>query len=588
MQTSEHESSTRHRVLLGLSYLLAQVGVLMILVEPIRGLGWTTGFRHYFSSDQLSYAAIAIDVANGDLRMVEPLSQTGTSFYPSAWYFLVGLLARATSLSVPSVWTLLGLCAVGGAVGLLGWSAVRVSGLAFAPILPALALFTGTWSTLSAGNWFTHLSTHAVLWGPFGSLFTLNAEAIGLMLGTCAIALALLCAAGLMRSDRTQQAAMIVAAAITGGLANVHTYAFFTTVSLMAVFIAIWCLRTYQSRSRTVATLVLVGLVLALGQQVAAAVGPLPTLALALAALLPAVLPLLRAHVRMAALLLAVLAITSGLQVVRTVLGLAGGNEFLLFRETDSSNLSVQWDKALLAVVPLTVIALAAAWMLRGRGATAFKSLLVALPAGAVVMAANDVWGFDQEPYRFWLQYLVVGSLLISIVLARALASLRCQPNSVRARDLVVLALVTLVWATSLVDFQGFRTFARDEGVIDVQTPRLQAAAQLLHDRPGLVVSSNCLDPQVLKLATGAPVVYYNQGLAWPVAKDDFLIFQDPGRRAGEDVLALTKAGVDYVLTDSACADDWSFPAGWQVMALDSETYQGDQRQTLTLYRVQR
>jgi len=561
---------------------------MVILVEPIRALAWTTGFRHYFSSDQLSYAAIAINVANGDLHAVEPLSQTGASFYPSAWYFLVGLFARVTSLSVPSAWTVLGLCAVGGTVGLLGWTAVRVSGLAFAPILPALALVTGTWSTLAEGNWFTQLSTHAVLWGPFGSLFTLNAEAIGLMLGTCAVALALLCAAGLMRSVRTERAAMIVAAAITGALANVHTYAFFTTVSLMAVFIAIWSLRTYRSRNRTLATLALVALVLALGQQAAAAVGPLPTLALALAALLPAVIPLVRAHLRMACLLLAVLAVTSGVQVLRTVLGLGQGNEFLLFRQTDSSNLSVQWDKSLLAVVPLAAIALVAAWILRGRHATAFTSLLIALPAGAVVMAANDLWGFDQEPYRFWLQYVLVGSLVVSIVLARALAALRWGQNPVPVRELALLAVAIVVWASSLGDFVGFRAFAADQGVIDVQTPRLQAAARLLADRPGLVVSSFCLDPQVLKLATGAPVVYFNQGLAWPAVKDDFLIFQDRGRRAGEDQVALAKAGVNYVLTDSACTDDWAFRPGWQVIPVDTEVYQGEPTQSLTLHRVYR
>ncbi len=586
MQTTAHRVSARHRPLLGLSYALAQMIMLLVLVEPIRNLGWTTGFRGFFSSDQLSYAAIATNVASGDLRLVEPLTQTGTSFYPSAWYFLLGRVSGLTSLSVPTVWTLLGLGAAGGAVALLGWGAVRVSGLAWAPLLPALALLTGTWSSFSAGDWFTQLSTHAVLWGPYGSLFALNGEAIGLMLGACAVALALLCTAGVLESARAHRAAMLIAAGITGALANVHTYAFLTTASLMAAFIAIWALRTYRSRSRTALTLALVSLVLLLGQWLAAAVGPLPTFALLLCALLPSVLALVRAHLRMALLLVAVLAVTSGFQVIRTVLGLATGDEFLLFRQTDSSNLSVQWDKSLLAVLPVAVIGLLAAWLLRAQHARAFTSLLMALPAGAVVMAANDLWGFDQEPYRFWLQYFVVGSLLISIVLARGLASLRGQQGAQRLVKLGVVGAAVLVWASSLIDFIGFRDFARDAGVIQTQTAQLQAAARLLQEHPGLVLSSRCLDPQVLKLAAAVPVVYFNQGLAWPAAKDDFLIFQDRGRRAGEDVVALTKARVQHVLTDSACAGDWTFPPGWRVIPVDSEPYQGDQAQSLTLHRV--
>lgn len=588
MRTAEPLPGTRHRVLRGLSYALAQVVVLLVLVEPIRGLGWATGFRDYFSNDQLSYAAIASNVAQGDLQLVEPLSQTGTSFYPSAWYLIVGLVARVTSVAVPVAWTVLGLCAVGGAIALLGWVASRLSGLAFAPVLPALALLTGTWSTLISGDWLTHMSTHATLWGPYGTLFTLNGEAIALMLGTCAIALILLRAADGLRSSRGGSAALLVAAAVIGSLANVHTYAFFTTLSLAAAFVAIWSLLTYRSRTRTAVTLALVALVLVLGLRIAGVVGPLPTLAIMLAALLPAMWPLVRAHLRMAALLAAVVVVMSAFQVVRTVLGLAGGNEFLVFRETDSSNLSVEWDRALLAIVPITVIALAAAWLLRGRRDTACTALLLALPLGGVVMASNDVWGFDQEPYRFWLQYLLVASLLVSIILARALAVLGRSTGAARVRGTAVVAVAVLVWASSLVDFVGFRAFAHDAGVIDLGSPRLQAAARLLEGHPGLVLSSHCLDPQVLKLATGAPVVYFNQGLAWPAVKDDFLIFQDRGRRAGEDVVALQAAGVEYVLTDSACATDWTFPPGWAVLPVATEPYADGGPHELTLSRVQR
>lgn len=95
---------------------------------------------------------------------------------------------------------------------------------------------------------------------------------------------------------------------------------------------------------------------------------------------------------------------------------------------------------------------------------------------------------------------------------------------------------------------------------------RLDAARLILADSSGIVMSSRCLDPQVLKQVTRGPVAHYNKGLAWPADVEAFEIFKDVERRAGEDPVALRAAGVGVVLTDSACADDWVFPATQQVL----------------------
>ncbi len=54
--------------------------MLRILLGPVTNRAWLRGIRAYFSSNQLSYAAIATTVANCTFAPVEPLTETGVSF----------------------------------------------------------------------------------------------------------------------------------------------------------------------------------------------------------------------------------------------------------------------------------------------------------------------------------------------------------------------------------------------------------------------------------------------------------------------------------------------------------------------------
>ncbi len=106
--------------------------VLAILLGPLIGEDWLGGFRGYFSYDQLSYAAIASNVSVGASGFVEPFTLTGTSYYPSLWYQVIGVLARISGLPVYVLWTVLGLLVVSAAV-----LTCRVAGV------PALAVARG-------------------------------------------------------------------------------------------------------------------------------------------------------------------------------------------------------------------------------------------------------------------------------------------------------------------------------------------------------------------------------------------------------------------------------------------------------------
>lgn len=570
-----------------LAYVLAQAITLTLLLGPLWGTPWWRGFRRYFANDQLSYAAIATNVSVGDLRLVEPFTLTGSLFYPSLWYQAIGLVARVTGLPVYLVWTLLGLLVVGVAVAVVGWAAYRFSGRAYAPVLPALALLTGSLSTLRAEYWFTSLHEHAVLWGPYGTLFTLNAEVAGL--STAAIALSLLAVAsrGAAMAPRRRAALVIVAALLVGLLANVQTYSFFTALSLAAVFVATRSLLTYRSRARTLLTIALVAAVFLLGPAAAGVTGPLPTFGLLLLALVPAAGPAARTHPAVAAIALATTALAAAPQVIRTLFGLAGGDPFLLYRQASTDNLGVPTGTAFVAALPLLLIGLVCAIAVWRRRETTLASLLIALPVGVALMASNDRWGFNQEPYRFWLQYGILAALLLSIVLAWSLEQFAAMARPRRIAFAVAGLAAATIWAVGLTDVAGFWSFARQQGVIAVEDARSDAVRRLLADRPDLVMSSVCLDPGVLKLVSRGPVASYNAGLAWPADVGAFAIFKDIPRRAGEDPVALKAAGVGYVLTDSSCADDWRFPADQRVVPLATEGYRQDgDDATITLWRV--
>ena len=112
------------------------VVVWWIVMGPIMGSDPWTGFRLYFANDQLSYARIATNVANGGPWFSEPFTHTGTSYYPSLWYFTIGLFSAATGLSVPTGWTVLGVGLVSVTIALFAITAWKLSGRWWVTIIP--------------------------------------------------------------------------------------------------------------------------------------------------------------------------------------------------------------------------------------------------------------------------------------------------------------------------------------------------------------------------------------------------------------------------------------------------------------------
>ena len=563
----------------GGSFLTAQALSLWALLGPVSNADWTKGFRAYFSNDQLSYAAIAVNSSQSIGSSAEPLTGTGVSFYPSGWYHFLGLVNNVTGVPVNLLWQVLGLATIGIAIAILGLIAHTLSRRWWAPILPGLALFTGTLSTFIHDYWYTSLSAHAVIWGPFGTLFTLNSGAIALMGGTVALALILWHLLAPSRSNTR----IFIAAALIGLLANLHTYAFFTTASFAAAFITLTALITAKSRRRTVLVIAATGLVLVFGNPIAALIGPLPLFALLLLVTAIAAYPFIKSNLYTTFSLIALAGIAASPQVIRTLLGIASQDEFLAYRQGSSLDLGVPLIAAAVAAVPLILFAIYILFVSRvmpGRSQEVIYSFFAATAIGAVIMSTNDLWGFNQEPYRFWLQYSIITGFLISILLAYALSFQQ------KRTGLAVLVVAVLLWLISLADFAGFFSYAREQGVLPTQDSRALAIQELTKEIPSgsreLILSSRCTDPQLLKLITSRPVAFFNYGLAWPDNREEIKNLTQADRMTGDTLIGLQAAQVGYVITDSNCDSDWAYTeAGINIISITP--YDSG---ALTLWRV--
>ena len=563
----------------GGSFLTAQALSLWALLGPVSNADWTKGFRAYFSNDQLSYAAIAVNSSQSIGSSAEPLTGTGVSFYPSGWYHFLGLVNNVTGVPVNLLWQVLGLATIGIAIAILGLIAHTLSRRWWAPILPGLALFTGTLSTFIHDYWYTSLSAHAVIWGPFGTLFTLNSGAIALMGGTVALALILWHLLAPSRSNTR----IFIAAALIGLLANLHTYAFFTTASFAAAFITLTALITAKSRRRTVLVIAATGLVLVFGNPIAALIGPLPLFALLLLVTAIAAYPFIKSNLYTTFSLIALAGIAASPQVIRTLLGIASQDEFLAYRQGSSLDLGVPLIAAAVAAIPLILFAIYILFVSRvmpGRSQEVIYSFFAATAIGAVIMSTNDLWGFNQEPYRFWLQYSIITGFLISILLAYALSFQQ------KRTGLAVLVVAVLLWLISLADFAGFFSYAREQGVLPTQDSRALAIQELTKEIPSgsreLILSSRCTDPQLLKLITSRPVAFFNYGLAWPDNREEIKNLTQADRMTGDTLIGLQAAQVGYVITDSNCDSDWAYTeAGINIISITP--YDSG---ALTLWRV--
>lgn len=565
----------RSRALLtAVSALAAVVVFAAIQLRPIlfAGPGPLRSMRNAFWHDQLGYLSIVADVASGNLQPHEPMTETGLNHYPRTYYTLIGLVARVLHSDAVTTWNVVSIVLQVAAVATLAVTISGLSGRSWVGLFAPLPFLTGTLSTFTTGTWFTPLEQHAILWGPYGVLFSNNAETAGL----CLIVIVLCALANVWASPcRTgvRVTVSLSAAIVLGLLSGFQTYSFLTGIYVMAAIIA-----GYQlTRARwwwSAATGMAIVVVAVLGPQVAERFGQLPSLVFGLLPAIPGLTLALVASRGMLALYAGITAIAAAPQIVWTVSGIVSGDPFLTYRVASNHDLGVGVPATLLASLPLLLpLALALIVAVRARERLTIAAL-AGTTATAVLLSLNDLWGANAEPYRFWIDMFLIGGVVVAlgasrlagVMTARQHASPKTAPSRTAARRVLgtAAAVCGVVYALSLADAWSFAT---DPIMNDTWNPvssrenAIAGAAEEASARDGdaLVVTDACIDPRTTKVTSAAPIAYFYLGMAWPAEVDAVAQIMSERLEGTISAAPLRDSDTRWLITDSACGSSLVF-----------------------------
>ena len=531
--------------------------VTALLLRPPLGFDfWRDEFRGFGSFDQLAYATIGSVAANGNWGFVEPFTETGRSYYPSMWYRLLGFVANTFDLPIFVVWSVMGLGVILLAVLVVALLAYVVSGRWWLPALVGLMLWIGPLSMVAFNSWFISADSHATLWAPYAMLFPLNAEAVGISLAAIAFALMVWAVAQGARGLKRSVVVLTAGAGLIGLLANVQTYAFLLAAAVLAWWMACWGLLRSRSRVTIGMTIGLLLITLVAGLVFKDALGALPLYGLMLVATAPGAWSVARDHLRVAWMPVLAFAVLASPQILWTGWGTVSGDEFLAYRTEASGALGVPVWAWFLGTVPIGLIWLALLLASRRGTPIAVRALLLALGVAHVILTYNNIWGFVQEPYRFWINSVALTAMLLPLLAAWTLRGVGGDSRWMPAARTSV-AIGAALALVSFWSIGAFRDYVQYSGVLSLETPRYQAVTEVGAQADGLLMPQTCLNPSLVKIGTGTPVAYFSKGIAWP-----------DNREAIEEVLAITaanvfeigiarNAGVEYVMTDSGCENPW-------------------------------
>lgn len=550
------------RAVLAIALTAALAGTWVVLVGPVAvSTGrWWSFFRNYYAVDQLTYAAISTNVVYGLPSFTEPFTATGHLYWPSAYYQIVGLLARAAGWTVPTALTVVGITLVSATVVGVGLTAYGLSGRAWAPVVAVLPVGLGTFSAWVSGQWLTQLKSYAVLWGPFASLYPLNGEVAGLQISVLSGMLLLLAAGD--RTGRFSRSAIFVLGCVGLGLANsFHSYAFIEALTILLVSSSVYGL--IVARRAILAFAAVVGLcaMFLIGPLIASAAGNLAAYAAILPPVAPGLLVLARSVPRTFLWSAAALVAGCSPQVILVLTGFLSGEPFISYRQASSAGLGVPVSSGALAALPLFLVCAALVlWAASTRDRLAM-SVGITGPLVITLLGLNDVWGFLQEPFRLWIGSLIIAAFLLVPLVLRA-AVTRADPHIPWSQRLhgvgsIVAALALMSYLLAAVDVVLFWQKAHALGVIDLDTEQYAALRAAVADTDALIAADPCTDPALLKVATGARVAFYNPGTAWPKHKDAIERYLTARSSGNLNLSALQIAEAGYLVTRASCRSGW-------------------------------
>jgi len=578
---------------------------------------WTilsTGFgsiREAYAHDQFGYLSMVVNASEGRVNDLEPVTETGSNSYPRAYYTAVGTIARILDIHPVQAWNGTSLTLQFLMVGFLGVTLALISRRSWVALLAPVPFLVGNFSWFFyPGEWAIPLQSHAVLWGPFLALFSLNAEVAGLCISAISItALALVW----MRPARPGVRWVVsgISAAAIGALANFQTYSFLASIYVIAAVLAAIELHRRRSRLLVVATVAATILVFAAGPLVSDATGQLPTLIFGLLPFVPGLVALaIRSRARLVAV--GVVAVLFAVpQVAITVAGVGEGDPFLTFRTASNVDLGILFWRTIAA----TGVAIVAFAGLIIYGHWRRSSLLFGIGAGSAfamtLVAVNDVWGANAEPYRLWINTYFLSLILIALSFAHILRRVprrsqhrsgpQSRPLTVNRRAAAAVMIPTLlVAAATAPDFVAYATDERLAHVWNPATERERAQAVLAENAKGiedaLIAADPCVDPRTVKVNSGARIAYYHLGMAWPQEYEAIATIVQARLSGGFDFPAAERSGTVWILTDTACVHDWGSDYADRLVLEDSIDYEiepddnagslTDTAGTISLYRI--
>lgn len=528
----------------------------LLLRPPMGFIPWRNEFRGFMSFDQLAYATIGSVAADGNWGFVEPFTETGQSFYPSMWYRFLGFISHTSDISIFTVWSVMGLGVILLAVLVVSLLAYVVSRRWWLPALVAPMLWIGPLSMVAFNSWFISADSHATLWAPYAMLYPLNAEAVGISLAATAFALMVWVVGQNYGSLKRSVVVLTAGAGVIGLLANVQTYAFLLAAAVLAWWMACWGILKSRSRVVVAMTAALLSVTLVAGLLFKDALGALPLYGLMLLATAPGAWVVARDHLRVAWLPVVSFSLFASPQILWTTWGTVSGNEFLAYRTEASGALGVPVWAWVLGTLPIGFIWFALLLASRRGTPLVVRALLAALGVAHVILTFNNLWGFVQEPYRFWINSVALTALLVPLLAAWMLRGADGRSHWMSAAR-TTAAIGTALALVSFWSIGAFRDYVQYSGVLSLETPRYEAVTEVGAQADGLLMPQTCLNPSLVKIGTGTPVAYFSKGIAWP-----------DNKQAIEQVMSITaanvfeiniarNAGVEYVMTDSGCEKPW-------------------------------
>ncbi|MFT4187475.1 MAG: hypothetical protein QM621_02705 [Aeromicrobium sp.] len=532
-----------------------------------RGHNPLTGLRTNFWYDQLGFLAISANVANGNFESTEPVSMTGVSYYPRLYYSLVGIIANLTGLPTVVAWNLTSFTLQVVAVAAIGMVAASILGRWWAAFFAPLPFFTGTFSYVhDSTSWYTSLQSHAVLWGPYGVLFSNNAETAGICIGIVALS-SVIWVWSCDCSKRTRAIVTIASSASIGVLSSFQTYSFlmFTYCLVYGTALAVAVYVKECRRQVILGGAFLVIGVFLFGPHLADRFGQLPTLFCGLLPAFPGIIyAVFRTKWLVAVAGFAAVA-TAAPQVVFTLSGIFSRDPFLTYRVASNNHLGIfAWESAVSAsaiAIPLFVIFLLSLRTRDKLATTITLTALLVLP----FLAVNDLWGANAEPYRFWIEGFLVGGIALLFSLLRILKGasdyLTSPRACIRLKSSIVMAVAVtaLFWGASLPDWINSMRDSEMQASWNPFTERESAISEMarkgtMDSSDGLIVTDGCIDNRTAKVTSGSPFAYYHLGMAWPSQKDEIDNVISARADGSLDLNSMDQANVVFVLTDSACS----------------------------------